>query len=278
MSRAIGRSRYVWGTYPERSNGIGGGGAGDLPLSTIAFVDYGTTTPLPSQNGFIGTPFATVQQALDAGFTSVYIDGNGGEDVVAPGSVYLTGMDGQAVLNSLTLPDNAFARITKCQIATLTAGNTCDVLTDSSIDTSVFGTDGLFTLNGPGALTFGVGLDQLRLGNVTMGAAGGIVATFADFSSGHTVVASAVHMFGCSSSSDMNVGSIDAQDCKLPFGTYTTTGKVALQNVLSSAGVAFHNALGQPFDLDGFSNYWIKTNAVTLSHVGQKVITDDLTP
>lgn len=108
MSRIIGRSRYIWGTYPERSSSSGGG-AGDLPLTGLAFVDYGTSTPLGEQNGFIGTPYATVQQALDAGFISVWINGFGNEDVVAPGFVILTGMDNNVGLNSLTLPDSGGA-------------------------------------------------------------------------------------------------------------------------------------------------------------------------
>jgi hypothetical protein len=71
---------------------------------------------------------------------------------------------------------------------------------------------------------------------------------------------------------------LEAQSSHLTIGTYTTTGPVNLQNVKCSAGVAFDNALGQAFNLDGFSNYWIKTNGVTLTNAGEKVITDDLTP
>lgn len=266
----------MWGTYPERGNGIGGG-AGDLPLSTIAFVDYGTTTLLANQNGFIGTPFATVQQALDAGFTSVYINGFGNEDVVAPGFVILTGMDGNVSLNSLTLPDNSGAQLFKCAIGTITAGISCNVITDRGFSTGVFGAGGFLVVNGPGALSFGAKIDQCALGDITM-LGGTLLTTFAVFPTGTTVDAQTIEMFGCTSVADMNAVEINIQESALTAGTYTTTGEVDLQNVRCGGGVAFHNALGQPFNLDGFSNYWIKHNGVTLSHVGQKVITDDLTP
>jgi hypothetical protein len=64
MSRIIGRGRYAGETYPERS--ASGGGGACAPLSRTYYVDGGTTTPLVQQNGAICTPFAGIQQALDA--------------------------------------------------------------------------------------------------------------------------------------------------------------------------------------------------------------------
>jgi hypothetical protein len=44
----------------------GGGGGCLIPLSRVFYVDSGTTTPLPDQNGSISCPFASIQDALDA--------------------------------------------------------------------------------------------------------------------------------------------------------------------------------------------------------------------
>jgi hypothetical protein len=276
VSRIIGRGRYATETYPERANG-GGGSAPDLPLSSIAFVDYGTVVPLSSQNGFIGTPYATVQQALDAGFTSVYISGFASEDVVAPSFVILTGMDGQSGLNSLTLPDNSGADLSKVRVGTLTAGTTCNVITDRGIDTAVFGAGGILVVNGPGAENFVQKVDQVQLGDITM-PSGALIVTNAVFSGGSAVTAQVVEMFGCTSQANVSCTNMSAQNCALTVGTYVTAGTVALQDVKPNAGVVFTNAAGQPFDVDGFTNYWIKTNAVALASPGDKVITEDLTP
>lgn len=44
----------------------GGGGGCLTPLSRVFYVDSGTTTPLPDQNGSISCPYASIQDALDA--------------------------------------------------------------------------------------------------------------------------------------------------------------------------------------------------------------------
>lgn len=278
MAYPIGRGRYRGETYPERSTSSGGPGAPEIPLSNIAFVDYGTVVPLGSQNGFIGTPFATVQQALDAGFISVYIAGFAAEDVVAPGFVILTGMDGEAALNSLTLPDGSGAQLYKTAVTTLTAGDGCNVIADRGIATTVFGDNGFLVINGPGSENFGQKIDQVQMGDITMGTGGVVAATNALFADGAAIAATAVGMCGCACLSDVSCVEMQAQNCAFSGGTYTTTGAVALQDVKPSASVTFVNAAGQPFDVDGFTNYWIKTNAVSLSSPGNKVITEDITP
>ncbi len=247
-------------------------------LSVLAYVDYGTTVAAAAQTGSIANPYSTVQAALDAGFIQVHIVGGSGEDVVAPGFVLLTGADRGTGFNSLTIPDGAGAILDNVGLVNLTAGDGCNVITNNSVGTAVFGNNGIFILNGPGALSFVSKADQLALGDVTMGTGGTVLGTNTVFSDGAAVVANTVEMFGCTSLSDVTSETLNAQNSAITGGTYTTTGQVDLQNVKCDAGVAFDNALGQPFNLDGFSNYWIKTNAVALTNAGEKVITDDLTP
>jgi hypothetical protein len=231
-----------------------------------------------AQTGSIANPYSTVQAALDAGFIQVHIVGGAAEDVVAPGFVLLTGADRGTGFNSLTIPDGAGAILDNVSLVSLTAGDGCNVITNNSVGTAVFGNNGIFILNGPGALSFVSKADQLALGDVTMGTAGTVLGTNTVFSDGATITANTVEMFGCTSLSDVTSETLNVQNSALTGGTYTTTGQVDLQNVKSDAGVAFDNALAQAFNLDGFSNYWIKTNAVALTNAGQKVITDDLTP
>jgi hypothetical protein len=228
----------------------------------------------------VAAPFSTVQAALDAGFSHVYLTATSLEDVVAPGFVFLTGTDRVVGIRSLTLPDDSGAILDNVSVApgSLVAGDRCQVITNASVRTAVFGDNGFLVLNGPGALSFVFLTSQLTLGALTMGASGTVLATNTLCTSGTTISANAVEMFGCTCRSSVTANSFEAQSSHLTIGTYTTTGPVNLQNVKCSAGVAFDNALGQAFNLDGFSNYWIKTNGVTLTNAGEKVITDDLTP
>lgn len=70
MARALGRGRYLHGTYPEGPLGGGGGGAAVVPLTRQRFIDGGTT-----QAGLTGSaaePFKTIAQFM-ASRTSVSV-------------------------------------------------------------------------------------------------------------------------------------------------------------------------------------------------------------
>jgi hypothetical protein len=61
------------GDYEPRTLPAGGGGT--VPaLSTVFYVDAGTTTPLADQDGSIGAPYADLQDALDARATDTFIN------------------------------------------------------------------------------------------------------------------------------------------------------------------------------------------------------------
>jgi hypothetical protein len=178
---------------------VEGGGGTISPFSALAYVDPGTTTPGPDQTGSVAAPFSTVQAALDAGFSHVYLTATSLEDVVAPGFVFLTGTDRVVGIRSLTLPDDSGAILDNVSVApgSLVAGDRCQVITNASVRTAVFGDNGFLVLNGPGALSFVFLTSQLTLGALTMGASGTVLATNTLCTSGTTISANAVEMFGC---------------------------------------------------------------------------------
>jgi hypothetical protein len=269
------------------------------PFVNLVYVDYNTTVPLAERNGSTDAPYGTVQAAVDAGHLAIYLTGGFiNESVtVPPGSstFYLTGANTSATLNALTLPDGIFAELTTVQIISLVGGNGCFVRANTGIGgasfgnstilitsatiggPATFGTDSILVTNGPGAVSFPAKVALCQLDNLTFGARGLLVATNTVFSNGATVTCESVEMYGCSSGSSMSAASINAQNCTLIEGTYTTTGAVDLQDVKTSGGVAFDNGAAA-FQVDGFTNYWLKTNAIALTTPGAKVITEDLTP
>jgi hypothetical protein len=63
MPSIIGRGRYARETYPQFSAGAGGSGT-IPPLSRVLYVDGGTQTPVPKQDGSIAAPYSTIGAAL----------------------------------------------------------------------------------------------------------------------------------------------------------------------------------------------------------------------
>jgi hypothetical protein len=280
MGYIAGRGRRVSETYPERSPSSGSP-ASIPPLSDLWFVDVDTTVPAPDQTGSIAAPYGSLQIAFDAGHFRIALFGNDVGAVVPIGVnfVLLTTLDQTASTDSLTLPDNCLLICNLVAVGTLIMGANGNVFTNKGIGTTTMGAAGLIVASGPGAVSFGgSGADQVAFNDMTIGVGGAFNATNAVLSLGGTIVADGVGLFGCQCRGDVTAGSIDAQNSAFTGGTYTTTGPVSLQDVKCDAGVAFDNALGQAFNLDGFTNYWIKTNAVALTNVGEKVITDDLVP
>lgn len=269
------------------------------PFTNLKYVDYGTLVPTDEQDGSVGKPFGTLQAGIDASFTRFYLTGGSiNEDVVvtAPGVVlYLTGANASVGLNSLSIPDGAVLIIedvvlitltgginlfirTNSQIGAATIGDGSILVTSASLGDSTFGDGTFLVTNGPGAVSFAGKVNLLQLSNITMGAGSTLLGTNSVFSLGATVVSDDVELFGCTSAASMTVGALNAQNCALTVGAYTTTATVELQDVKVDAGVSFINNAGQPFNVDGYTNYWLKTNAVALSNPGAKVITEDLTP
>jgi hypothetical protein len=295
MGHVIGLGRRGRETYPEAPRAATGGV--DAPFVNLSYVDYNTTVPVLSQNGSDENPYGTVQAAIDAGrFFIELTGGNISEDVVVPAgaALYLTGANKSAFLNSLTVGDGRFVEIenvlilstliagdnvyvrTNCQIGGGAFGNGGTLLTSANVGDITFGTGGFFVPSGPGAVPFIAKVDQLQLDNVTMGASGNLVASNAVFSTPATVTVPTIELFGCTFPSDMNADTLNAKNCALTQGTYTTTSLVSLQDCKVDAGVVFANDALAQFQLDGYTNYWIKTNAVALANPGQKVITEDL--
>lgn len=61
----------VTGDYEPRKLPAGGGSSS--PLSSVFYVDGDTTTPLADQDGSIGAPYASLQDAIDARATDTFI-------------------------------------------------------------------------------------------------------------------------------------------------------------------------------------------------------------
>jgi hypothetical protein len=222
-----------------------------------------------------------VQAGLDAGFIALYITGDfSAETVTVPGlGVFLTGANTGCAIAGLVLPDGCAASLDNVGVGNITAGDGCIVISNVSVGNDTFGTGGFLVLNGPGALTFPSKIDQLSLGNLTMGAGGTLLATNAVLSSSGVIVADIVELYGCTSvAASVSCTSLNAQNCALTSGDYTTTGQVELQDVKAEAAVSFLNAAGQPFLVDGYTNYWIKTNGVTFANAGDKAVMEDLVP
>lgn len=92
-----------------------GGGGLNNRLTNVFFVDSATTVPTASQNGAIGTPFATVQQAVTA------LEPDGGCVYIAPGLydevVTITEPTDLIGMVSEGVAEGAFPRVTITEIA-----------------------------------------------------------------------------------------------------------------------------------------------------------------
>lgn len=86
--------------------------------------------------------------------------------------------------------------------------------------------------------------------------------------------------FTACSIKDVNVTAVDLYLRGSNVGTgqaFVTTGRVQIIDSNVDAAT-WDNAAGQPFELDSFSNYWIKINGTALTNAGEKVITSDTVP
>lgn len=236
---------------------------------------------MPDQTGSVQFPFSTVQAGVDAGFTALYITGDFSPEVVVAGALlYLTGPNTGAAISGLTIPDGGFVQLNNVAIFdAITGGDGCTVITNLSIGSATLGLSGFLVMNGPGPLNFPAKVDQSSISNVNMDAGGTFLASGTVISTGSSINADVVELFQCTSvAAAISCVNLNAQSCILTSGNYTTTGIVVLQDTRAEAAVSFINALGQEFQVDGFTNYWLKTNGVSFSNAGEKVVTEDLTP
>lgn len=289
-----------------------------LPLIGLAYVNIGTTVPPASQDGSIASPYGSIQAAVDAGkFVIQYVAPPTPEPevvVVPPGTpfFFLTTSNAGAI-SSVTVPDNCVTLIRGVTVINFTAGNSCFVSTDATLANLTMGTSafvqstdsigggsvgdnsiitvsralGLFTtgqscfviMSGAAAKTFSAGVDFTSLNNnLTMGAGSTFIGTNCVLSGGITVNADTVQLFGSTSRATINAVGIDAQNCAFTIGAYTAQN-FQLQDVKCSAGTTYNvpNVPGA-FKLDGYTNYYFKTNGCVISNPGAKLVTEDLVP
>jgi len=287
-----------------------------LPLVSLTYVDIGTAVPPASQDGSIASPYGSIQAAVDAGkFLIQYVSPIALEPevvVVPPGTPFFA-LIGSTVsaIQSVTVPDGCTTLIKGIAVDTFTAGNNCGLHTDQPIssltmgtsatvdsDSSIFGgsvgdnstvtltgqlgafTTGLVSfviLSGITAMTFAAGVDSTVLGNnLTMGAGSTFNGTNCVLSSGITVNADTVQLFGSTSRANINAVGIDAQNCAFTTGAYTAQ-VFQLQDVKCGVGTTYNvpNTPGA-FQIDGYTNYFLKTNGCVISNPAARLITEDL--
>jgi len=84
---------------------------------------------------------------------------------------------------------------------------------------------------------------------------------------------------GCkASSTDVTADGLFLKDTLVSSGgAWVTTGRVQIVDS-DVAAATWNNALAFPFELDSYSNYWIKIHGTVLTNAGAKVITSDVVP
>lgn len=141
-----------------------------------------------------------------------------------------------------------------------------------------FGTGATILVGSPNARSFASTRTIPEAGAVTAGASSTITCTNAVITGVLTV--ENVNLDGCRVTAGGAVCTLlSIQNSRCNAGTFTVSGTAELQDVKSLAPVVYTapNIAGR-FLIDGFSNYWIKTNAVTITNPAATLITEDLVP
>jgi hypothetical protein len=98
--------------------------------------------------------------------------------------------------------------------------------------------------------------------------------------SGLPLLAGSLVLEGCSVGGNVDVtvaGDVVLNNTSVSGGAWSSLGRVRL--IAATVGAAtWNNAVGQPFELDSFSNYWIKILGTVLTNPAEKVITSDVVP
>ncbi len=263
------------------------------PLSSVRYVDGATITPLANQNGAIGTPFATIQQALNAIAANTNSNLLLWTVLVAPGFY-----DQDLIVNQGT---------TGISIAIEGLGNEVSIggfgpLRSITWNNTLGGLLWLKNLTVSGSLflveaqgnTGAVIFDGLEIGGDVDGTAhvGEIVVAFeAGPAEGFATVVGQVN---CPTGL-LRVRGVNAFDGNVTVRSYERiVGAIFSGNISVSDAVfgfdagwfrcSFNGPVGQtytspgPWNMDGTTNFYSKILPVTLAGGAVKVILDDLVP
>lgn len=263
------------------------------PLSIARYRD-GVISPVAraTPNGSILKPFTLGQDAVDScvaasGGTTVYIIytvtfADADDILVIPPGVTLVVIIGVAptvVIDSITLPDGCSLVAQNVSFVTMVGGDNCVVrLVDSSAFDVTFGDNVIFSSAGTAQRGAGAGIDSVTLANVTVNSGELLVSNLAFITGSNIVGFTNAQFISCEMRGNLTATGIVLIDCSISIGVLTSgVGGIECKNVrFATVTPSVNNAIGTPFLLDGYSNYWLKINAIAVSHPAEKVITEDL--
>ena len=251
-----------------------GSGAAAIPWSFTKIIDRLAS---PGGDGSVGSPYQTIQEAIDyavahslGGVTCFVVSPPNLPDVIAVATdSFFLSISGFGIIPIgdilVTHPNCAIV------LENISCGNVTLGLTNSfnAFNSQIGGT----FVGGDGSSIFGVetAFADILAPNCAMSATNCAL-------NGETVHLSSLSMQGGAyNGSDTVLADFTINNCTFTGSTFKSTGAASFMNVQIESTVAFDNANAVPFNLDGNTNYWFKSNTCTLTHA-TKVITTDLTP